>query len=272
MFGMKNAYQKVLLLVASGIFLSGCTLPWAKPAATPVPTPEAQRLTPDNAPFTTLTITSDKKSGSVSGHTFTMAISNIDASQKTLEYVLLYDLPDGRQQGIPGSIDTSGKSSITRDDLLMGSCSKVCRFDDGVTKGTIELTYRDASGNATGDALGDWHLQSSDKLLTSVDGSFQFQQTKSSPGWFVTMTSFGLPQKVTGKLLAGPFAVTTSSSGSKVPGLVTFKSPNLVAGATISLWDGISWKSLATKSASGDTISAEAPTIGTFALVSSSSQ
>lgn len=261
--------KNFVFLILASVLLSGCSLPWSKPTATPTPTPQAQRLTPDKAPFTTLTITPDKKSGSVSGHTFTMNITGLDASQKTLEYVLLYDLPDGRQQGIPGSIALEGKSSLTRDDLLMGSCSKVCRFDDGVKKGTIELTYRNEMGDATGDALGDWHLQSGEKILTSVDNTFEFQTPKAPAGWVVTMTSFGLPAKINGRLLVGPFTLTSSST-LKTPGTVTFKSSGAGQGAAISMWDGSSWRPLATKSASGDSISADAPSLGTFVLLSSS--
>ncbi len=262
-----NLRQATLLLCTS-IFLSGCSLFGGKPAATPAPTPMVEKLTPDKAPFTTLTITADEQSGVISGHTFTMSLSNLNPSQNTLEYVLLYDLPDGRQQGIPGSVTLGGKTSISRNDLLMGSCSKTCRFDDGVTKGTIEITYRDASGNATGDALGNWHLQSKDKILSNVDDTFEFEPTKTTTGWFVTMTSFGLPSPAKGNLLAGPYTVTSSVVGARIPGTVTFKSNGAGQNATIYLWDGSSWQALTTTSASADLISATAPNIGTFVLAS----
>lgn len=258
----------IILILFSSVLLSGCSL-LASKKTTPTPTPIAQRLTAELAPFTTLTITADKKTGGISGHTFTMNLSNLDGKAKTLEYLLLYDLPDGRQQGIPGSIELGGKTSITRDDLLMGSCSKTCRFDEGVTKGTIELTYRDSSGGALGNILGDWHLQSGDKKLTSVDGLFLFQMGKQVSGWFVTMTSLGLPSKASGKLLWGPYTVTSSAAGVRISGTVSLKVSEAPQGATIYLWDGTFWKNLTTTS-SGDSLSAEAPSLGTFIVATPS--
>jgi hypothetical protein len=249
----------ITIIFLSSFLLSGCSLIPGNKTPAPTPTPQAAQLTPETAPFATLTITADKKTGGISGHTFTMNLSNLSVQAKSIEYLLLYDLPDGRQQGIPGTIDLSGKTTITRDDLLMGSCSKVCRFDDGVTKGTIQLTYRDASGGSVGDILGDWHLQAQDKKLTSVDGAFEFQPSKKTAGWFVTMTSLGLPAKIPeGKLIAGPYTVTASTK-TDIPGTVSFR--NAVAGSAsdIYYWNTGNWEKLP---------SSQAPSVSTFILVS----
>lgn len=261
-----------LFLLATSLFLAGCSLPFGlgqKSTPTPSPTPEVQILTPEKAPYTRLTLTADKQTGVISGHTLTLSLMNLDARAQVLEYLLLYDLPDGRQQGVPGKIDLTGQSSITRDDLLMGTCSKTCRFDEGVTKGTIELTYRDGSGATLGDIIGDWHLQNGDKILTSVDDSFEYAMLSRPSGWFVTESNLGLPAAMSGKLVAGPFVVTGSGSVA-LSGTATFKLTQPVTGLKFYLWDGKSWQELTNNlKVDGQNVSVSSPSLGTFVVISS---
>jgi hypothetical protein len=260
-----NFVKQIVCLSVAAVFLTGCSLFTKSPPA-PSPTPQVQKLTLDQAPYTTLTISADKKSGLLTGHTFTMKINKLKTDQPTLEYVLLYELPSGAPQGIPGTLDISRQTEIIRDDLLMGSCSKVCRFDDGVTKGTLQMTYRDSSGNAIGDITGDWHLQNNENPLSSGDASFNYELAKPIKGWFVTMSSLGLPNKSpAGVVAAGPFFVS-ASSGDKAAGKVAFKSASIQNGSKIYQWDGSTWIELTTTVA-GDTATAAAQTLGTFILV-----
>ncbi len=84
------------------------------------------------------------------------------------------------------------------------------------------------------------------------------------------MTSLGLPGKLPGgKLLSGPYTVTSSDPALKLAGIVTFGAQSAGAGAAVYNWNGNSWQQLTVKSASANTVSAEAPSLGTFVLVSS---
>ena len=70
------------------------------------------------------------------------------------------------------------------------------RFDDGVSTGTITITFRDASGKSLGKLSSDFHLQTGDTSLTSMDGKFTYNlSAKTAPNnvFFVTMPTFVQP-------------------------------------------------------------------------------
>ncbi|KKT74076.1 MAG: hypothetical protein UW69_C0049G0009 [Microgenomates group bacterium GW2011_GWA2_44_7] len=260
-----------LCVITTAILLAGCSLPFGAKKNSPTPTPSSQgeRLTLQQAPFTTLTVTANKESGVVTGHTFAMQLQNLLTTPKTLEYLILYDLPDDRQQGIPGSIELTGSNSASRKDLFMGSCSKTCRYDQGVANGTVQLTYRDESGGAIGDIIGNWHLQTGNKLLTSVSSDFIFEMDAKPSGWFITMTGLGLPAPLENKVIGGPYVIT-SSGASNLSGVVKFKLTSPSNGAKILLWDSQRWKELNINlKLDGQIISASTDSLGTFVVVAS---
>jgi len=76
------------------------------------------------------------------GKELTLKIQNIDSAIKAIEYELVY-LTEDVQRGVIGTIELQeGEDSVSRD-LLLGTCSKgVCRYDEGVTGGTLTATFR----------------------------------------------------------------------------------------------------------------------------------
>ena len=80
--------------------------------------------------------------------------------------------------------------------LLMGSASSgKYRFDAGVSTGTMTITFRDSQGKSVGKLSTDFHLQSGETILTSVDGKFTFNLDKVAKGvFFVTMPTFVQPE------------------------------------------------------------------------------
>jgi len=126
----------------------------------------------------------------------------------------LYQLPDGRTQGVPGTIKLSGQDKIERD-LLMGSeSSGKFRYDEGVKEGTLTVRFRNDAGKLITKLSTKFALLSKTKELKSIDEKFDYKLAfVNSKDFFVVMETFGLPSSegVPTDVIAGPFGVFTSS-------------------------------------------------------------
>ncbi|MFZ5932909.1 MAG: hypothetical protein ACOYT7_02430 [Patescibacteria group bacterium] len=152
------------------------------------------------------------------GHWLTLKIEKLKIDAQSLDYELLYTLPDGRTQGVPGTITLKGESSLERKLLLGSESSGKFRYDEGVETGTLTLRFRNAKGKLVAKFATKFHLQSGEKELTAADNKFSFKFDKlPAKTFFVTMETFGLPQSPPGSISAGPYGVfssgKTSSSG-----------------------------------------------------------
>ena len=147
------------------------------------------------------------------GHWLTLEIKDIRISAENLEYLLLYDLPDGRQQGVPGTVKLAGENMIERKLLLGSESSGKFRYDEGVEKGTITIKFRDKQGKLVAKFSGDFHLQNGTDNLSSVDGSFTFKLSKiPKTGYFVIMETFGIPEGLLRNDISfGPYGLYSSS-------------------------------------------------------------
>lgn len=106
----------------------------------PIPSPGRPNVL-EVQPWPTLTpslefsLRGDKKAVS-------FTVSNINAFEK-INYEIVYDSNNG-EKGIAGSVDLSGETAFSRNDLLLGSCSgiegKVCVYDEGITKLHLKVT------------------------------------------------------------------------------------------------------------------------------------
>lgn len=105
---------------------------------------ETVREVPMNQrPFISLTPSSD-------GHWLKLKIEQIKVEgAKSLDYELLYSLPDGRTQGVPGTVQLTGED-IVRDLLLGSESSGKFRYDEGVNNGTLTIRFRDVKGKLVG--------------------------------------------------------------------------------------------------------------------------
>lgn len=84
------------------------------------------------------------------GHWLKLKIEKIKVEKAaSLDYELLYSLPDGRTQGVPGTVKIDGKD-IERDLLLGSESSGKFRYDEGVTGGTLTIRFRDSKGKLIG--------------------------------------------------------------------------------------------------------------------------
>ena len=125
-------------------------------------------------PFASLTPTTD-------GHYLNLKIEKIKVPKATsMDYELLYSLPDGRAQGVPGTADLKNQSTFERKLLAKFS-----------TK---------------------FHLQSNVTELTSIDTNFTYVLDKKPKGiFFITMETFGLPSEASvSEAKGGPYGVFAS--------------------------------------------------------------
>lgn len=180
-------------------------------------------------PVTSLTPSSD-------GHWLKLNIDKILIKAETLDYELLYTLPDGRTQGVPGTITLNGESSIERDLLLGSESSGKFRYDEGVKEGNLTIRFRNSKGKLMVKFATKFHLQSQDTELTSIDEAFSYTLSD-RPGklFFVTMETFGVPDEPPANVTAGPYGVFGSDDG--------FAGTASLAGGKIYVFDN-TWKEL----------------------------
>lgn len=189
-------------------------------------------------PVTSLTPNSD-------GHWLKLKIDKIKIKADSLDYELLYELPDGRTQGVPGTIKLGSQTSIERDLLLGSESSGKFRYDEGVQEGTLTLRFRNSEGKLVAKFATKFHLQSKTTKLTSLDGNFTYTLSKTpSKAFFVTMRTFGIGGSAPAEVKEGPYGVFSSTKDS-VGGKVTINS------STAYRWDGSSWTKLSSGTASG---------------------
>ena len=184
----------------------------------------------EKRPLTSLTPSED-------GHWLKLKIEKMSLDANSLDYELLYKLPDGRTQGVPGTVKIDGKTSLERDLLLGSESSGKYRYDEGVEEGSLTLRFRNEKGKLLGKLATDFHLQSGDVNLSSVDGKFKYVLAKKpTRAYFVVMETFGLPED-TSSVISGPYGVFGSSSEA-LAGIVSLEGQKML------YWTGSKWSEL----------------------------
>ncbi|MFC1649128.1 hypothetical protein ACFL2C_00235 [Patescibacteria group bacterium] len=154
------------------------------------------------------------------GHWLDMVITKLGKFDAlTLDYEMLYKLPDGRTQGVPGTVrmDTVVDGTIKRELLLGSESSGNFRYDEGVEDGSITLRFRNEKGKLLAKFASEFKLQDGSDELKSVDGSVTFVPTETNTNYFVVMDTVGYPDTIPGDLERDPFGIF-SSSAEEVPG------------------------------------------------------
>lgn len=163
------------------------------------------------------------------GHWLKLFVEKIVIEAASMDYELLYKLPDGRTQGVPGTVKLDGQESIERDLLLGSESSGKFRYDEGVENGTLTLRFRNDKGKLIAKLSTDFGLVTEVSEITSSDGSFKFTLASDSTDYFVVMSSFGVYEVPETDIVSGPFGIF-SSSGDLVGRAENFKH-----------WDKTSW-------------------------------
>lgn len=161
----------------------------------PKSTPKEEEMIPElpqaEWPLVTLAPVTDPKIPNSLGHLLKLKVQKINVKgAETLDYLLVYSTSTGGQQGVPGTVKLTG-GEVDRNLLLGSESSGKYRFDPGVNQGTITLTFRDGNGKSLGKVVSDFHLQTNEATLTSIDGKFTYTLDKVAKGvYFVTMPTF----------------------------------------------------------------------------------
>ena len=128
---LQKYFPLLLIVVVLGI-LTGVVLLIRSRNTSPTGTTEtggAVELALKDRPIAALTPSAD-------GHWLTLSVDKITIKAETMDYELLYQLPDGRTQGVPGSVEIKGEKSFKTEPLLLGSeSSGKYRYDEGVEEG-----------------------------------------------------------------------------------------------------------------------------------------
>lgn len=213
-----------LFLLLGGVLVLGAVFFFIAKSTKETPSPEEEsEIAPEvalpNRPVAKLT-------PSVDGHYLTMNITKLDKiTAKTLDYELLYSLPDGRTQGVPGTIALAGSDLIERKLLLGSESSGKFRYDEGVSQGTLTLKFRNDEGKLVAKFATIWHLQGAVSDISSADGEVKLMLTKApTKSFFVTMETFGMPEGAPEGITAGPWGIFSSSTA-KLAGTLDLGSP-----------------------------------------------
>jgi len=169
-------------------------------------------LSLEERPVVSLTPTSD-------GHYLNLQVERIGFSPFSLDYELVYQVPGGVQQGVPGSVNLDGKSEFEAELLLGSESSGKFRYDEGVEEGSLTLSFRNKDGQLLARFSTAFHLQSNTNLLISQDDEFSYQMDEESDEYFITMNTIGFPGDFSGAANKGPFGIFSSSSDEN-PGVV----------------------------------------------------
>ncbi len=153
-----------------------------------------QELPQSEWPAVSLTPVADPAIPNSLGHLLKLKVQKINVGgATTMDYLLVYNTSTGGQQGVPGTIQLTG-GDVDKNLLLGSESSGKFRFDAGVSQGSITVTFRNGSGKSLGKLTSDFHLQSDETVLTSIDGKFTYTLDKKTKGvWFVTMPTFVQP-------------------------------------------------------------------------------
>jgi len=157
-------------------------------------------------PFASLTPTAD-------GHYINLKIEKLKVPKAvSMDYELLYSLPDGRAQGVPGTAELKDITYFERKLLLGSESNGKFRYDEGVEEGNLTIRFRDSKGKLLAKFSTKFHLQSNVTELTSVDTNFTYTLDKKPKGiYFITMETFGLPTSSSvASVTSGPYAVFAS--------------------------------------------------------------
>lgn len=171
----------------------------------------------EKRPITSLTPSSD-------GHWLYLKIEKIEVDAASLDYELLYKVPDGRTQGVPGTISLEGQKEIERDLLLGSESSGKFRYDEGVEQGTFTLRFRNEKGKLIAKFSTEFSLLSDTKELTTPGGGFGITLSEiPKSGFFVLMETFGIPSFAPKEMLSGPYGLFSSADIMKLSGTVKVK-------------------------------------------------
>lgn len=255
---MKNALRLALVIV-SGLLLSGC---FGSGGGGEEKEVKAKEIASDLLPYVELIPRSDM-------HRLDVGIYNLKS--KRIDYQIIYTLNvkgNPVERGFGGrDVRISGNELVKNGDfaIVFGSeSSGKFKYDEGVTEGQVQVSYRDEKGKVTGRSSSDWRLFDG-KLASSFaskDSKFSYTINSKTKDVFLVMHTFSTPSLFSGKIKSGPYGVFTSGK-SNLAGKVSFTAD----AGKVTYFDKASksWKEAASKSENGQ-VTAAVPGMTVFLL------
>jgi len=193
------------LLVFGGVYFFVIRKPAVETIVDDEDTSSLIEIAFEDRPLVTLTPRSD-------GHWLDLTLSNLGKFKaESLEYELVYQVPDKGQQGTGGKLALTG-SDIEKEILIGSESSGNYYYDSGVETGMFTLKFRNDKGKLIAKFSTEFHIQTDTDTLTNVDGDFVVTLDESSDEYFVVMDTIGFPELLDGEVSKGPYGVFTSSS------------------------------------------------------------
>jgi len=143
------------------------------------------------------------------GHWLKFRIEKILIDAVTLDYELTYKVPDGRTQGVPGTVKLTTKEDIEKELLLGSESSGKFRYDEGVERGNVVLRFRDDNGKLVAKFETEFFLQSGKTEITTPAGIYSLDKPNNEI-YYVSMNTIGYPGEYSGDVDLA-FGIFTSS-------------------------------------------------------------
>ncbi len=267
----KNRKLIIIGLVLLGLFTGAFFLFRSlktKPANPVKKIPEAVNTVPvSDRPYVTLEpVQKSHPAGTEVGITVHTVTLNSTEAEYELEYQAGTLL-----QGAFGSMDFTFEKPPVSKVLLLGTCSAggKCDYNQDVTGGTLLL--RLDGGDQKFAVKGEWSYQ----LMSEREGEFSSRDSKfrvdvGSKGlpanqYVVVMQPMGLPDKVEGDIIAGPYHISAGKADIKTA-QVSFRLSQEAESVTLLSWSGGKWVEIDSE-IEDQTLTADIDTLGTFVVV-----
>lgn len=231
--------RKIKLILATTLCLVGCSCrSRSQPVPSPTPQPlsqaELRPFTPE-APSVALYPRED-------GNALILRIERV-AQYQVIEAKVRYRTAEDKSQGFLKTLRPEGDDFVEGEGIF-GTCSKgVCRYDEGVNGGSVELIFKDREGR---ESLwkSDFKLYEAgtEEQLKSADGKLTLVLPESNV--LVIHSLFGLPGGKINVYQECGYAVFPPFG--KVEGKAIFKFfdlPDEFEKLKIASWDGEEWQS-----------------------------
>jgi hypothetical protein len=263
---MKNSLKFIipgllLVVVLAWLFWPGKKTKTSTPSQTKK-VEEINKIDIKDRPFVTMAPREDGKEVKL----MIGRVKNADMVEYEMEYQAAELI-----QGVFGTINLKDEKPPVTKDLLFGSCSKnKCRYDEGVTGGS--LTMRFEGGSAPYALKTDFNLQQMfdrQGKFTSKDGKATLDvgvKGLTDKTFMIVAGTMGLPTDIQAEILAGPYSFLAAMSPSLKGATLAIQSKDDLTGAKLMFWDGKKLTEL--KATVGDgKISAPVTSLGTYLLV-----
>jgi hypothetical protein len=257
---MKRSLLLVSCLLFFSFFLSGCLNKKAdKPAERPKIQETVNTVPAEQRPYTVLSFSDSGRFPA--GRELQLEISDSKKAD-SIEYELEYQAGTLVQAGI-GSINPKGEKLPLIRNILLGSCSAggACSYNEDVKGGTLVLRFK---GSDIGSLKGEWnfYLPKNDGKLASRDAKFQLEAPKLKNSYVLIAQTLGLPPKVNGEAIAGPYHLETTADGTGEMQL-TMRLNEESSTAVLWIWNGKELQKILSE-VSGRTLTARVSSSGTY--------